>query len=119
MDVKPGILTALTVLILPVARNGDEPKGSGGRFAPQSPGHLIAVHLRQSQIAQHYVGSPILSRFDSGTTGWSNADFMPVTYQQRLQRPGSVIVVFDDQYAPGFDVRNFRRAGAGSFPGFL
>ena len=88
---------ALAVLLLAVARDGDDRGLLGRLVAPQLPDDLVAVQAGQADVQEDEPGSESARRLDPRRPVIGRLHVMSEQAQQPGQRLGEVDVVIDDQ----------------------
>ena len=92
MLVKPRLVRAAAVLVLPVAGHGDQAGFGRGWVVTQPAGDPVAVQPRQPDVAEHDIRLPFFCRLDAGWSGVGDSHLIPVKFQQQAQAVGGVLV---------------------------
>jgi hypothetical protein len=95
--VEAGGERGLPVLVAPVPGEREEDGVAEPRILAREPGHLVAVHAGEADVAEDHVRPEAQSRLDARRTRQGNLRFVPEQRQQVAERLGGVKVVFDDQ----------------------
>src|SRR5215472_1005085 len=99
MSIEPRLVRATAIVALPVAGDGDEPRGPAEGSGPQSACDVVAVEPGKAQVDQHNLG--LLGQSDRYTARSISrfADLMPLRLEEQPERLSRIVAVLDDQNA--------------------